>query len=158
MRRKDREITDFTEIIEIFEKNNVLRLGLCDANIPYVVPLTYAYEIINDKVVLYFHSAKEGRKIDLINKNANVCIEIDSWHELVQGEKACDYSYKYESLIGEGKAELIDKPSEKLHAMEVIMKKVAKNDKTVFNDQMLQAVCLVKIELSSVSGKRKADF
>ena len=58
MRKKEYQITDFREIENIIESGLICRLGLCNDNIPYVVPLNFGYK---DKV-LYFHSAPEGKK------------------------------------------------------------------------------------------------
>jgi hypothetical protein len=64
--------------MENFLKNHSYgRLGLCLGNEPYVVPVAYGYE----QGVLYFHSAKQGRKIELMNKNNRVCFEVDEWQK-----------------------------------------------------------------------------
>lgn len=68
MRRNDREITDKNKIKEIISKSKVLHLGLFDEIYPYIVPLHFGYEFSNDTIFLFVHGAKEGHKIDLINK------------------------------------------------------------------------------------------
>ena len=73
MRKKEYQITDFSEIEKIIESSLICRLGLCNNNIPYVVPLNFGYK----EKVLYFHSAPEGKKIEYIRKNNNVCFEIE---------------------------------------------------------------------------------
>ena len=95
---------------------------IVDENGPYIVPVNYGYVREEGKVILYIHGAREGKKIDLIRKNANVGVEIDYRHELVEGDTACQYSYYYASIIGKGAASIIDNPREKLKALNVIMK------------------------------------
>ena len=73
MRRNEREITDPKIIEEIIHQATICRIALYDADYPYIVPLNYGYE----SGALYFHSAKEGKKIDLIRKNSRVCFEIE---------------------------------------------------------------------------------
>ncbi len=68
MRRKDREITDRAEIDALIHASCVMHLGLCDDNVPFVVPVFYAY----DGAALYFHSAKKGTKIDILSRNSAV--------------------------------------------------------------------------------------
>ena len=63
MRRKDREIQNTEDKIKIIEKCKYLRLGLSENNMPYIVPLNYGYSYENEKLTLYFHCAKEGKKI-----------------------------------------------------------------------------------------------
>ena len=102
MRRKDREVTEMEEIQQIFDECKVCRIGIMDENGPYIVPVNYGYVREEGKVILYIHGAREGKKIDLIRKNANVGVEIDYRHELVEGDTACQYSYYYASIIGKG--------------------------------------------------------
>ena len=72
MRRKDREVTEMEEIQQIFDECKVCRIGIMDENGPYIVPVNYGYVREEGKVILYIHGAREGKKIDLIRKNANV--------------------------------------------------------------------------------------
>ena len=74
MRRKDREVTNIIEILQIIEKAKVLHLALFDADYPYIVPLHYGYEYKEGILIFYMHCAKEGHKLDLIRSNPNVCI------------------------------------------------------------------------------------
>ena len=104
MRQKDKEVADITEIENIICKASVCRLGLCENEHPYIVPLCFGYK----NNALYFHSAPDGRKLDMLKKNNNVCFEIDIDNDLVKAEKACDCVMKYISVIGFVKVELID--------------------------------------------------
>ena len=65
MRRKDKEITDIKSIEKIIQKSKVCRLGLSLNDTPYIVPVCFGYRA----KTLYFHSAQEGKKIDIIKKN-----------------------------------------------------------------------------------------
>ena len=70
MRRKDREITSFDEQLKIIDQCDVVRLGLVDDDgYPYILPLNFGYEVIDNELVLYFHGALEGYKYELIDKN-----------------------------------------------------------------------------------------
>ena len=71
MRRKDREVTEMEEIQQIFDECKVCRIGIMDENGPYIVPVNYGYVREEGKVILYIHGAREGKKIDLIRKNAH---------------------------------------------------------------------------------------
>jgi len=79
MRRKDREITDNSEIEKIIGKAICCRIGLVDNDEPYIVPVCFGYE----RNTIYFHSALEGRKVELIKKNNKVCFEIDTDLEIL---------------------------------------------------------------------------
>ena len=77
MRRKDREIIDIEQIRDIIEKCKVCRLAMQDEEGLYLVPLNFGYEFEKESLALYFHSAKEGRKLRAIQKNSKVCFEMD---------------------------------------------------------------------------------
>ncbi len=80
MRREDKEINDIATIEGIIRKARVCRLALSENGQPYIVPLCFGYKDNN----LYFHSAGEGKKLDIIKKNNNVCFEFDIDLELVK--------------------------------------------------------------------------
>lgn len=77
MRRKDREVTDFSEIIEIMKNCDVCRLALNDDGFPYILPLNFGMAVNGDKITLYFHSALEGYKVGLIQKDNRASFEMD---------------------------------------------------------------------------------
>lgn len=68
MRRADREIKDFDEIIQIIKKCDVCRIAMNDGEFPYIVPLNFGVDVQGKQVYLYFHGALEGKKIDLMKK------------------------------------------------------------------------------------------
>jgi nitroimidazol reductase NimA-like FMN-containing flavoprotein (pyridoxamine 5'-phosphate oxidase superfamily) len=73
MRRKEKEMDSLVEAEVVIRNSLVCRLGLSDDNRPYVVPLSFGYE----NNTLYFHSASEGKKVEILKKNSNVCFEFD---------------------------------------------------------------------------------
>ena len=83
MRRSDREITDFQELITVMRGCDVCRLALHDEPYPYILPLNFGLEVDGETVRLYFHGANTGTKYDLIAKNPNVAFEMDRGHELI---------------------------------------------------------------------------
>ena len=117
MRRNEREIKDIVLIEEIIRKSQVCRLALSEDDRPYIVPLCFGYK----DNTLYFHTAREGKKLNMLKENNNVCFEIDTDHELIKGKKACSCSMKYRSVIGFGKAKLIEEIELKRRALNIIM-------------------------------------
>jgi nitroimidazol reductase NimA-like FMN-containing flavoprotein (pyridoxamine 5'-phosphate oxidase superfamily) len=67
MRKKDKEIKDKELMESILKRAIICRMGLSENNVPYIVPLNFGYK----NNFLYFHSAKEGRKIDMIRNRAS---------------------------------------------------------------------------------------
>ena len=154
MRRSDKEITDKTEVVKIIEKCDVCRLALSENNIPYIVPMNYGYEYVNGKLILYFHGAKEGKKLDIISRNPFACFEMDCSHKLVEADEACNYSMEYESVIGLGSVHYCVEKSGKIHALKQLMKKYAKDKEFSFPDHVIESVTVFKLDVSEFTGKR----
>jgi nitroimidazol reductase NimA-like FMN-containing flavoprotein (pyridoxamine 5'-phosphate oxidase superfamily) len=149
MRRTDKEISDEFGIKAVIEKAKVCRLGMIDGNKPYIMPLCFGY---HDNV-LYFHSSLKGRKIESIRKNPNVCFEFDLITEPIESENACEWSMKYQSVIGSGKAVFIESPDEKRKALSVIMAQYS--DRIFrFSENKLKATAVIKVKIESMTGKQ----
>lgn len=155
MRRNDREVKDTKKIREILDNCKVCRLGMADGDQIYIVPMNFGYEFGEDGLTLYFHGAKEGRKLELIRKNPSVGIEMDCRHELAEGTVPCQYSYYYGSVIGGGVAELLEEPEEKLKALGVIMKHQTGKDFPEFKDnpKLEKAVAVIRVRVGNYTCK-----
>ena len=155
MRRKDREITLLSDLLAVIKEQKVCRLGLCEYNQPYIVPLNYGCLYEGGILSLFFHSAHEGKKIAIIRSNNRACFEIDCDHALVSGEKACDYSFAYTSVMGAGIIEFITAREEKILALNRIVKHQSGKDKTYkIADANLNAVTVYKLTVNELTGKR----
>ena len=113
MRRSEREVTDCNEIRQILERAEVLRLAMHDEPYPYIVPVNFGFTMQDDQLVLFFHGAKVGKKCDLLQKNPHVSFEVEGKQQLIppNGAASCTAGFAYESVIGQGIAELA--PEEK---------------------------------------------
>ena len=150
MRRKEREIKDRKVIDVIIRRCRVCRLAMCDEGQPYVVPLNFGY----DGQFLYFHSALEGRKIDIIKRNNRVCFEFDILHDIVKAKLACDWGAKYESVIGSGTVEILNTLKAKKEALECIMRQYGGNAND-FSDEILKKTLILCVRIIEISGKTK---
>jgi len=149
MRRKDREITDNSEIEKIIGKAICCRIGLVDNDEPYIVPVCFGYE----RNTIYFHSALEGRKVELIKKNNKVCFEIDTDLEILKAEKCCDSSMRYRSVMGTGRAHVLESDRDKAHGLELIARQYAGDDFTI-PDPISNSVLVIRIDVESMTGKQ----
>lgn len=149
MRRKDKEINELAVIESIISRAHVCRLALSDEDRPYVVPLCFGY---TDNT-LYFHSAREGKKLDILRKNNKVCFEFDIDHELVEADEACDWGMKYRSVIGFGEASLIEDPEAKRSALDVIMKHYAVRPYKCTN-KPVEGLIIIKVDIENLTGRK----
>ena len=148
MRRSDRAITDPQELESVLREAAVCRMGLCDEGKPYVVPMNYGYR---DGSV-FLHSAAEGRKIDILRRNPNVCLEFEKDVELVPAEAACSFSMKYRSVIASGKAVFLEGTEEKAFGLNAIMLQYTGRE-FVFPPQALEKIVVLRVDLEECSGK-----
>lgn len=156
MRRKDREVKDINEIKSIIDKCRVCHLAMVDNGAPYVVPLSFGYSLDDGTLTLYFHSAGEGRKIDVLKKNAAVCFEMACEGRIGLFEDPCNSGYYFQSVIGFGRAEFIEDAAEKRGALALLMKRQTGGD-YVFTDKQADTVCVFKVISSEFAGKKKPD-
>ncbi len=154
MRRNDREVIDKREIIEIIAKCDVCRLALMDNESPYIVPMNFGYEFINDQLSLFFHSAIAGKKIDLLKNNSLVCFEMDCSHNLIKGDIPCQYTMEYESVIGYGTVKFSTTKEEKINYLRILMNQYSDMKSYKFEESILDKILTFKIEVSSYTGKR----
>lgn len=154
MRRKDREITDLQQITAIMNQCDTCRLGLNDDSVPYMVPLCFGYTVEdNQHMTLFFHSAGEGHKLDLIRQNNKVAFEMDTAHELFShSDDACGYGMRYQCVMGTGTARLITEDEEKAAAFDQIMAHYIQ-EKLPYNSNFLHAATIIAVDVTAISCK-----
>jgi nitroimidazol reductase NimA-like FMN-containing flavoprotein (pyridoxamine 5'-phosphate oxidase superfamily) len=155
MRRKDREITEIEEILEVIGRCKVCRLAMAENNLPYVVPLNFGWDYEDGELSLYFHGAREGKKIDILKKNPEVCFEMDGAHRLIEGPEPASYSFAYESVIGFGRVEFLEGDEEKTYGLNRLMVHQAGKGDFVYPAPQLQTVEVYKLRARSFTGKRR---
>ena len=156
MRRQDKEITDINEKINVIKKCKVCRIGLSENNIPYIIPLNYGYNFENNVLTLFFHSAIDGKKLDIIKSNNNACFEIDCDTKLIEAEKACNHGYTFKSIIGFGKITILENSDEKTSGLNMIMQHQTETETVYdFSPEQLKNVCVYKMIVEIFTGKQK---
>lgn len=156
MRRKDREVTDLDQIFEIVRNCSVAHVGMVENGKPYVVALNFGYERQGDALVLYFHSAYEGHKMDILKENPNVYFQMDCVNEFITGtkENPCAYCWRYDSVMGSGQVEFVENPEEKSAALNCMIRHLGKIEDTFqFPEAMLQKTCVYKLRSTDITGK-----
>lgn len=102
MLRKSREVTDHGDIMDIVRRSLTLRVGFYGEEYPYVVPVSFGFDISGEKPVFYFHGAKIGYKLSLLEKNDRVCAESDIFRRVTPTARGI--TALYESFIAFGRA------------------------------------------------------
>lgn len=149
MRRADREIKDINEITAVIKSCSCCRLGFNDDGEVYIIPLNFGFERKDSKIIFYFHGAKEGRKIGLIENSPQVGFELDTNHRVYSLDEdgtACSYTAAYKSVIGTGKVSMVLDYEEKMHGLGLLMEQSMGKRDWAFEKNMLDSVSVFKLE------------
>jgi len=146
-----KKITLQRDIDEIIHKCDVCYVGMVDEHLlPYVLPFNFGYK----DGIIYLHSAKTGKKMDILKSRPQVCIVFSTDHMLrAQSEQvACSYSMHYRSVQAFGEIEFIEEKEEKIEALNIIMANYTERSFN-YNEPSLREVCTFKVKVREFSGK-----
>ena len=153
MRRNEREISDIQEIEEIISKAEICRVALADNNAPYIVALNFGYSKEPGKK-LFFHCAKEGRKIAMMRKNNFVCFQLDIDHKLYEGSKGCDWGMRYRSVLGFGMLSEVKGINERKAGLNCIMSHYGAEKDYDYDEHVLDRTTVLCLEIKEMTGKK----
>jgi hypothetical protein len=148
MRRKEKEIKEMTLIEAVIKGSQVCRLAMVDQDKPYVIPMSFGYD-----GSLYFHCALEGRKIEVLKKNPQVCFEFDEVTKVVKNKDACEWGMAFKSVIGEGEAVFVEDITQKAQGLGVIMAQYSKRV-FEFSKENLEKTAVIKVVITRITGKQ----
>jgi len=155
IRRKEKKITSLEEIIDILNKTKYITLAMCVDNIPYLVTLSHGFDATNNS--LYFHCAKQGKKIDILKQNNVVWGQALMDNGYVEGK--CDHLYATTQF--KGTVSFIEDIDEKEKALNIMIKQQEKKPEMVMNDQItkesLKTVQIGRIDITFLSGKKSGN-
>jgi hypothetical protein len=149
MRRKDKEITDKEQIKEILHRSKVCRLAFFDDEFPYMVPVCFGF----DGEAIFFHGFNGGKKMECLSKDPRVCFEVEEDIEIVSDPDPCEWTLRYRSVVGFGKAAVLEGSEEKRAGLDVVVRQFAGRE-LPFPDQAMAAVAVVRIDIESMTGRR----
>lgn len=150
MRRKDREMTsEFA--LQVLDKCEWATIAMITPEgTPYCVPVTIA----RIDGFIYFHCAKDGRKIDCLNNCDDVCVSCVGNTERLSDE----FSTKYESAIIFGKAIHVRDDEEKINALRALCIRHTPANMPNFDEAIAKSLWrtdIWKVSIDSISGKSK---
>jgi nitroimidazol reductase NimA-like FMN-containing flavoprotein (pyridoxamine 5'-phosphate oxidase superfamily) len=88
----------------------------------------------------------------MIKQNNRIGFEFCILREITTADKPCEWSAKFESVVGSGKAEFIESKQEKSRALECILRQYG-GSFSEFNDSSLSSVVIIRVSIISISGK-----
>ncbi len=148
-------ISDKKEMLQIIDECDVCFVGMSDNDSPYVLPFNFAIEGES----LYLHSAPEGRKISILEKNNQVCVSFSTGHKMYfqHEEVACSWGMLFKSVIAWGSVQYLDEIKDKEHCLNLFMKKYAGKEMGHFSYSMpsLKNVKIMKVDIVKMTGKKR---
>ena len=141
-------IRDLKVIERIIQKAQICHLAFSDKNTPYVIPMYFGY----DNGTLYFHSGQKGKKMEILKKNPNVSFVLESDVELVRAESACEFTARFRSVTGSGRAVLINDQQEKKEALSIIMRQYS-DASFSFPDDKVEKVAIIKVTVTEMRAR-----
>lgn len=142
--------------IEVLKEAEYGVLSTCskDGN-PYGVAINYVY--VEEENCLYFHTKKVGTKMENIKQNPNVSLFVVENQEVIPER----YITHYESVIVKGKASIILDEEEIREKLLLLCNRLAPNAierREAVIDEYINTVCIGKISIESISGKKNNDY
>ena len=153
MRRKDREVSDFKEIVRIIDECEILRLGLADGDCPYIVPVNFAYTVEGTQICLYIHGAKAGRKYELLRRNPLCSFEMDLPLGIECIAAAGDATERYKCVMGTAAVEFLEGEEKQAAIDRIIM---ARNEKTrdfAYDQRVVPQTAIARLRVTSITAK-----
>lgn len=152
LRKKELEITDRAQVLEILKKGKFATMALCCRDKPYVVTLNYGYD--QEKDCLYFHTAPKGFKLEFLRCNPKVCATVVEDLGYVDGQ--CDH--KYRSAVLWGKMEIVESRKEKKHGMNVLLEHLESNPEGIkkrllSKEDVYEKLAVLRLDIIQICGK-----
>ncbi len=154
MRRFDREVIDIEEIESLILQCSIVRLGLVENNKAYIVPMNYGYQRDGEALTFYLHSAPVGRKIELLKEVESITFEMDEALTIHEDEVRCSTTTEYISVMGEGRVRFVEAIDEKKRGLDLLLERYGFEGPFSFNESVFNRVCVFKIEVTSITGKK----
>lgn len=157
MRIAKRQVNSKEALREILDACHVVRIGALDADGMFIVPTNFGYEWSDagqePRLVLYVHSAREGRKAEAFAHGGRVAVEMDLDLGIKPADAACGYSCRYRSLMGSGTVAALEDPAAKEHALSLIMAHLAPDAPRTFPPALIDRTAVFRIDLDELTGK-----
>lgn len=155
VRRKDKEIKDEETMKKILRETSYVTLALVKDGEPYLVSLSHGYD--EEENCLYFHSAPEGKKLDIMRENP-----------IVWGQVLMDYGYHkgecshlYASVMFKGELEFIEDAEAKRHAFKTMVLQLEPEPDSIMDDMLgsegIPSTIVGRINIEYMTGKKSDE-
>ena len=154
MRRIDKQITDTEKMKDILESAKFVTIAMCMNNSPYLVTLSQGYD--RKRNCIYFHGAKEGKKVEFLKANNKV------WGQALNdlGYLSGKCNHLFETVQFSGKVTFLEMLEEKREALRCLIKSLEKTPEqgisgvNSIKDERLTDTMFGRIDIEFMTGKQ----
>ena len=163
MRRAEFDVKDKNSINEILQACEYGTLSLISEGKPYVVALNFVFF----ENSIFFHGAKEGKKIEAIKSNPNASFLVVKPYSFIPSYfsdtmAACPATQFFASVLFEGKVAFIEDGNIKAKVLNALMKKFQSEDsfeeisyEKAMYTKMLDKTAIFELKPQNISCKIK---
>ncbi len=139
-------------IYQILDESLVCHIGFVVEHQPFVIPTTYGR--FGDRI--YIHGSPASRMLRSLKQSLEVCVTVTILDGLVLARSAFHHSMNYRSVVIFGHAEVIEDPTEKLTALQVLTEHIVPgrwSEIRLPNPQELAGTLVLALPLTEASAK-----
>ncbi len=150
MRRFKQQVSE-EEVIRVLKEGKRAAFSMHgEDGYPYTIPINYVYNEENNRI--YFHGAKEGHKMDALQKDNRVCFTV--WDEGYQTPDSWEYNVT--SVIAFGKIHFVQEQDVHIAMLRKLAEKYYPSQEEVEHEMQSSGVGraqLFEIEIEHITGK-----
>ncbi len=156
IRRKEKIVADVDEKILPFKSAKYVTIAMCESSEPYLATLSHGYD--EEGNCIYFHCAKEGKKVDILKKNRVIWGQalVDKGYQ--QG--SCDHLYHTTQFRGE--VSFVEDLEEKERALKIMIRQLEEDPEKVIERQVktdsVNRVYIGRIDINYISSKKSEEI
>jgi hypothetical protein len=152
-RKRERGRHDRASIDAILDEALIAHLGIIDARgQPFVIPTLHA----RHGDVVYVHGSSASRALRVLRAGVPACLTVSLLDGLVLARAAMHHSANYRSVMLLGTARPLERPAEKLAAMEAIVEHIVPGrwaETRPPNENELKATAVLALPIAEASAK-----
>jgi len=156
IRRKEKAITEEKELITILQKAKYVTIAMCKDNEPYLVSMSHGYD--PEKNCIYFHCAREGKKMDILKENNVVWGQALFDNGYIQGK--CNHSYA--TTMFKGTVSFLEDFEEKKAALYLMVYQLEDDPEAYLSkpptEKSITNVTIGRIDIEYMSGKKEKSI
>jgi nitroimidazol reductase NimA-like FMN-containing flavoprotein (pyridoxamine 5'-phosphate oxidase superfamily) len=158
IRQQKLACTDQAKINEFLQSAKTGFVGLSSGSLPYVIPLNFVW--MNNAI--YFHGASEGKKVRIIEENANACFTVSEDQGTITNPVPAKTDTAYMSVMIFGEAEIVNDLDEAIQVMQKMLDKyvpgyydtsLSKSHVDKYRSSLGSRTAIYKIEAKEMTAK-----